>query len=119
MSGPDGALPGRVAAASSDGRTVDLHFGQAQEFYIYDLGERDWRFVEKRNIRRAIGHNPAEFDKVRLLLWDCEAVLVSRIGPSAAEYLLVKGLRVFEVPYPLEQVLDRLVKLRLLRKEGT
>lgn len=111
-------IPGRVAAASSDGRTVDLHFGQAQEFYIYDVGKDGFRFVEKRNIRRAIGHNPAEFDKVRLLLNDCEAVLVSRVGPSAAEYLLLRGLRVFETPYPVDAVLNRLKELSLLGRES-
>lgn len=111
-------VPGRVAAASTDGRTVNLHFGEAQEFYIYDLGKDGWRFVERRDIRRTLGHNPAEFDKVRLMLGDCEAVLVSRIGPAAAEYLLVRGLRVFEAPYPVDAVLNRLVKLNLLERKS-
>lgn len=111
-----GVVPGRVAAASSDGVDVNLHFGQAQEFYIYDVGERGWRFVERRDIRRTLVHDTAEFDKVRLMLHDCEAVLVNRIGPAAAEYLLGKGLRVFETPYPVAQVLDRLRELHLLAK---
>ena len=38
------AGPVRVAAASDDGKTVNLHFGQAQEFYIYDLFPGEWRF---------------------------------------------------------------------------
>ena len=112
------ARPGRVAAASTDGVTVDLHFGQAQEFYIYDVDESGWRFVERRDIRRTFGHDPAEFDKVRLMLDDCEAVLVSRIGPVAAEYLLEKGLRVFQVPYPVAAVLERLGELGILGKES-
>ncbi len=106
--------PGRVAAASTDGRSVNLHFGEAQEFYIYDLSETGWKFIERRDIKRTFGHNPAEFDKVSLMLNDCEAVLVSRIGPAAAEYLLGKGLRVFEVPYSIEQVLDKVFQLKLL-----
>lgn len=110
-------VPGRVAAASTDGATVNLHFGQAQVFYVYDVGETGWRFVERRDIKRTFGHDPAEFDKVRLMLNDCEAVLVSRIGPAAAEYLLEKGLRIFETPYPVTAVLDRLRGLGILGKE--
>lgn len=109
--------PGRVAAASTDGQTVNLHFGEAQEFYIYDLSESGWKFVERRDIKRTFGHNPAEFDKVSLMLNDCEAILVSRIGPAAAEYLLGKGLRVFEVPYPIEHILEKVIRLKLLEEE--
>lgn len=111
-------IPGRVAAASSDGVTVNLHFGEAQEFYIFDVKPDGWKFVERRDIKRVFGHIPAEFDKVRLMLNDCEAILVSRIGPAAAEYLLVKGLRVFQTPYPVDVVLNRLIQLHLLGKEG-
>lgn len=110
-------IPGRVAAASSDGVTVNLHFGEAQEFYIYDVKADGWKFIERRDIKRVFGHIPAEFDKVRLMLNDCEAVLVSRIGPAAAEYLLVKGLRVFQAPYPVDTVLNRLIQLNLFGKE--
>lgn len=111
------AGPVRVAAASDDGKTVNLHFGQAQEFYIYDLFPGEWRFVERRDLRRNFGHDFAEFDKVKLLLDDCGAVIVSRIGPSVAEYLLNKGLRVFEAPYPISAVLEKLCRLGVLWEE--
>ncbi len=110
-------IPGRIAVASSDGVTVNLHFGQAQVFYLYDIRPDGWKFFERRDIRRTLGHDTAEFDKVRLMLWDCEAVLVSRIGPAAAEYLLGKGLRVLEAPYRIDTVLNRIVQLNLLGKD--
>lgn len=109
--------PGRVAVASADGRRVDQHFGQARQFDIYDIAPSGVRFVERRNIRRALGHHPAEFDRVCLMLYDCEAVVVSRVGPTAAEYLLLKGLRVLQAPYPVQAVLERLRQLRLLGEE--
>ena len=112
-------IPGRVAAASTDGVTVNLHFGEAQEFYVYDVKEDGWEFVERRDIKRVFGHHPAEFDKVSLMLNDCEAILVSRIGPAAAEYLLVKGLRVFQTPYPVGAVLNRLAQLNLVGRRAT
>lgn len=98
----------RVATASSDGKTVDLHFGEADSFYIYDLNETGFSFVEKRGFERIFGHNVQEFDKISLLLGDCRAVLVAQIGSGAARYLLSKGLRVFEAPYMISAVLDKL-----------
>jgi predicted Fe-Mo cluster-binding NifX family protein len=98
----------RVAAASSDGKTIDLHFGEADSFYIYDFDGSGFSFVEKRGMERYFGHNIQEFDKVSLLLCDCGAVLVAKIGPRAAQYLLSRGLRVFETPYQISAVLDKL-----------
>lgn len=100
----------RVAAASSDGKTVDLHFGEADSFYIYDLDKTGFSFLEKRGLERVFGHSAQEFDKVSLLLGDCSAVLIAKIGPGAARYLLEKGLRVFEAPYSISAVLDKLKK---------
>ena len=54
---------------------------------------------------------------MKLLLDDCGAVIVSRIGPSVAEYLLNKGLRVFEAPYPISAVLEKLCRLGVLWEE--
>lgn len=98
----------RVAAASSDGETVDLHFGQAHTFYVYDLEAAETRFVEKRSLILADGHSVGKFEDISTSLSDCDAVIVSQIGPSAAQYLLQNGLRVFEAPYPIEPVLEKL-----------
>ena len=44
----------RVAAASSDyGYTVDVHFGRATDFYIYQYFDGEWIYVEKRSVKRS------------------------------------------------------------------
>ena len=39
----------KIAIASSDGKNIDLHFGKAEKFYIYELKEKNFEFVETRN----------------------------------------------------------------------
>lgn len=98
----------RVAAASSDGETIDLHFGGAHTFYIYDLEKDAQTFVEKRGLLLENGHSDAKFDSLTDRLSDCDAVLVAQIGPGAARHVLQSGLRVFEAPYALQPVLQKL-----------
>lgn len=40
----------KVAIASSDGLNVDLHFGQAKSFLIYELKESKFVLTEKREL---------------------------------------------------------------------
>jgi nitrogen fixation protein NifX len=107
-------VTGRIAAASSDGVMIDSHFAQAECFYIYDIANGAYKFVEKRNIAAALIHSEAAFDKVRLLLHDCDAIVVSKVGFGAAQYLLEKGLRVFEAPYAVGNVLQKFADKNIL-----
>ena len=40
----------KVAIASSDGLKIDLHFGQAKEFFIYELQKDAFVQIEKREL---------------------------------------------------------------------
>ena len=40
----------KVAIASSDGLNIDLHFGQAKSFFIYELKDKKFEFTEKREV---------------------------------------------------------------------
>ena len=107
-------MTGRIAAASSDGVMIDSHFAQAECFYIYDISDGTYQFVEKRHIAAALTHSEATFDKVRLLLYDCNAIVVSKVGFGAAQYLLEKGLRVFEAHYNVDSVLQKFAQKNIL-----
>lgn len=107
----------RIAAASTDGINIDSHFAQAECFYIYDIAYGTYTFAEKRHIAAALTHNEAAFDKVRILLHDCNAIVVEKVGFGAAQYLLEKGLRVFEAPYTVESVLSKLTRQKILEKQ--
>ncbi len=107
----------RIAIASSDGKNIDLHFARASQFYIYDIKDAAYEFVELRKCETILKHDENEFDKAISKLHDCIAVIVSQIGRGALAYLSLKNIRVFEAPYPIDGVLDKLVKEAILSKK--
>ena len=107
----------RIAMASSNGAEVDLHFGHANEFQIYEIDGEVHYFVESRYTRPCCqhqSHSTSRFDKVIELLSDCEAIFVSQIGGGAADYLISKGVRVFEAPYRIDEVIQITLEQGLL-----
>ena len=112
-------MPRRIALASHDGKFIDTHFGRAERFAIVDLFPERFELVELRNVRRACGptgHDEGAFDAILDALSDCEALIVERIGYAAAQYVASKGMRVFEAPYPVEDVLFKLIADGTLEK---
>lgn len=107
----------RIAVASSDGKVINQHFGHADRFYIVDVEDNSYSFVETRFHEPACGdqgHSNEVFDSILELLSDCQGIFVSRIGYGAARYLNSRGMRVFEAPYPIDTVLDKLIARKIL-----
>jgi nitrogen fixation protein NifX len=88
----------RIAFASSDRRAVNQHFGAAEAFVIYELGERETRLVEVAEfIETAMdGHEGKLAAKVELL-GDCAAVYCNAVGASAIQQLLAKSIQPMRV----------------------
>ena len=108
----------KLAIATSDGFTVNEHFGHANFFRVYELGNTDYTFIEVRDAvaacQHSLGHDTTRFDKIIELLSDCDAVLVQKIGEGAAAYLIERGVRVFEVSGPIDGVLKKLISDKLV-----
>lgn len=109
----------RAAIATTDGKVINEHFGRAKAFYIVDLTESGYFFTETREINPCCHHqehSENDFDKVISLLSDCDGVFVSKIGTVASTYLISHGLRVFEAPGFIEDVMNKVIRDRLLDK---
>ncbi len=93
------AAPVKFAVASKSGINVDLHFGKAAEFYIYNFEKGEIRFVEKRNVDKYCSGNDecddhdSKIAKIVSAIGDCKVVLAMRIGESPKELLSEKGIR--------------------------
>lgn len=104
----------RVAFASTDGQTVNEHFGHAKYWEIYDIGE-DIEYVDSRMVQASCScHDPKVFEAMLDALSDCEVLLVAKIGGGAAQFLISKGKRVFEAAGDLYSIADSLVERKLL-----
>lgn len=103
----------RVAIGSSDGKVINQHFGRAKQFLIFDVSD-DVQFVELRQNVAACGdfqHDGNALSKSVEVISDCKAVFVSKIGGGAVQALASKGIKVFETPYIIEEVLEN-IKLK-------
>ncbi|MDP2726946.1 MAG: NifB/NifX family molybdenum-iron cluster-binding protein, partial [Dehalococcoidia bacterium] len=101
--GPEAANPVvRVAVASRDRIMVNLHFGHAQEFLIFEASAGGSAVVD---VRRAPQYCHGEdsccegevlLPQIFELLSDCQYLLASRVGRTPGEYLGQRGIRCLE-----------------------
>ncbi|HAS50644.1 MAG TPA: nitrogenase cofactor biosynthesis protein NifB, partial [Gammaproteobacteria bacterium] len=77
----------RVAVGSTDGQTIDAHFGHLREFLIYDVSPHGAQLVERRPINdrycsgpTTCGDGNATLPGAIEMLQDCPVLLCARIG---------------------------------------
>ncbi len=99
----------KIAVTSKKGKQVDLHFGHAKEFLVYEISQKGITYLETRqsdNYCYGIEEcdtDQAKSDAVVNLLVDCDAVLTLRIGHSAQQALLERGVRSVEYCFGIEE----------------
>lgn len=87
----------RFAVATKSGAIVDIHFGHAKEFYIFESDGEDTRFVETRKVSRYCNGLECDdkedrWESVIGAVADCEAVLALRIGLVPEKRLKENGI---------------------------
>ncbi|WP_250286504.1 nitrogenase cofactor biosynthesis protein NifB [Frankia sp. CiP1_Cm_nod2] len=95
-----------VAVATKGGGVVNQHFGHAEEFWIYEAGEKWARLVGTRSVARYCegvsecddgeDDKGSVLDRTVQLLSDCAAVLCSKIGNGPREALAAAGVEAVE-----------------------
>lgn len=107
----------RVAVASTDGKVVNQHFGRAEHFHIFEISDDDaFRYLESREVAPCCNsgqHEQHAFLKIAEALKDVGAVIVSKIGEGASEFLEKEGFVVYEAPYPIEPLMRKILEERL------
>ncbi|MBP5419109.1 MAG: hypothetical protein J6Y72_04805 [Bacteroidales bacterium] len=101
----------RVALASTDGYTIDVHYGRATDFYIYQYLTDEWIFVEKRQLAAVCLGGAHESDAMMLRahqLNDCQYVVASRIGVGAQASLRQEGIIPIALPGDIMEMLDKI-----------
>jgi nitrogen fixation protein NifB len=87
-----------VAVASTGGGRVNQHFGQAEEFWVYEAAPGWAKLVQVRNVRRfcsgllGCDDDPSALGKLVEMLSDCAAVITADIGPHPREALEDLGI---------------------------
>ena len=104
----------RVAVASTDGETVNRHYGKSESFYIYSVDDEEgYEFLEKRLVKAVCQdgkHNIVEMEKHLQNFKDCKYVLASRIGSAAIQTLTAAGITAMELPGSIDEAMLRVWK---------
>ncbi len=82
----------RIAVASRDGARVDQHFGQAEEFLVFDVTESGPSLVECRTVEAHARADEDTRDTICRMLADCGVLLVAKIGVTPQEKLAGAGI---------------------------
>lgn len=102
----------KVAFATTDGITVDEHFGRAGKFAVYDVTHGSHQFLELRKFADGMDqavvdtrntgplHEKAVQNKVDKLA-DCKLIYITEIGGPSAARLVQKGIMPMKVKEPL------------------
>ena len=99
----------KVAVASTDGISINEHFGRAKEFLIYEVEESgEYTFLERRESNPHCVHegNDHTVPSTAQLLADVEVVLVVQIGPRAEKELQSQGV----LALPVKSTIDKALK---------
>ena len=103
----------RIAAATADGRNVDVHFGRAENFAVYDADDQGGiHLAEYRKTRAPCqggSHQDADLAAAAELLADCDYIIAAKAGPGAQAALAERGIQVCELPGDLLDAIDRLL----------
>ncbi len=83
----------RVAVATRRGERIDLHFGAAEEFTVFDVTAEGATLIERRDIAsHALPGDETERVTVCRMLSDCKVLLVEKVGATPQEMLARVGI---------------------------
>jgi predicted Fe-Mo cluster-binding NifX family protein len=123
----------KIAMTSSDGSTIDLHFGETESFHILEVDEQSgrWELLGRRGIECSPsscgestagensscgaeggcgggGHSDARVNAVVETLSDCKYVLTAKIGPKFHNNLQKAGITALESPRDIASAISKL-----------
>lgn len=100
----------RVAFASSDGQSIDRHFGKADKFYVLSWKGDSFSLREVRELAPLcgeLGHGD-NFDQFLDSFCDCRIVLANAAGPAVVRGLAQRGGTFIPAEGPIDIALSRL-----------
>jgi predicted Fe-Mo cluster-binding NifX family protein len=105
----------KIAVGSSDGITIDQHFGSGTSFYIYEISqESDETLVTEHRVFEGGGdcgtHDHNNIAGKIDALADCQLVLVAKIGGKAEKQLTLKHIVPLAFEGSIETALERVQK---------
>lgn len=101
----------KIAVASTDGKLVDLHFGDANRFLIYKIEDGEGKFHEIREKTPMPLNNHQERWIASVdLINDCKAVISSKIGNKPMIELRKLGIKPIQLDCKVKDAVNECSK---------
>ena len=101
----------KIAVASTDGNVIDLHFGDANRFLIYEIEDGKGTFEEIREKTQIPVNNHQERWVASIdLINDCKAVLCSKIGEEPTIELRKLGIKPIQLDCDVKEAVNECSK---------
>jgi len=103
----------KIAVASSDGVTVNEHFGRATGFAIFRLHDGGHELLEIRTTNPVCTggeHSDDALERSARLISDCRAVVAVQVGPGAIDVLIQHRIFALTMEGPIDAALVKLKK---------
>lgn len=87
---PEGRFPLKIAVGSKSGLGIDVHFGHARQFLVYEVSQNACRLLETREVDHYChGKHGSEsaMQKILFTIKDCQAVFSAMIGDGPKQKL--------------------------------
>ncbi|WP_182187840.1 NifB/NifX family molybdenum-iron cluster-binding protein [Pectinatus frisingensis] len=103
----------KIAAASSDRKQIDRHFGHADAFLIIEVTDTGkHHFLETRNVKSPCNHGVHDMQIIKEAaqqLSDCKYILCEAIGSGAAAVLGKYHIVPLETDAIIDTAIDNIV----------
>jgi nitrogen fixation protein NifX len=101
----------KIAVASTNGKIIDLHFGDANRFLIFEIENGEGKFQEIREKTAMPLNNHQERWIASIdLINDCKAVLCSKIGNEPTIELRKLGIKPVQLDCEVKDAVDECSK---------
>lgn len=101
----------KIAVASTDGKIVDLHFGDANRFLIFKIENEKGKFQEMREkTPLPLNEHTERWISSIDLINDCKAVLCSKIGEEPTIELRKLGIKPIQLDCEVSEAVDQCCK---------
>jgi predicted Fe-Mo cluster-binding NifX family protein len=98
----------KIAVATADRENVNIHFGKAEIFLIYEFKDDEIELSEIRETKKDPNQKHQWYESLEIVK-DCEVVICCQIGMKAKFGLDNVGIKVIKDEGPIKDVLKRFI----------
>lgn len=105
------------AVATTDGISINQHFGHSERFLIYEIEGNEVRLVDEKKVERYCSYDEEHplrghiLRDIAVALAGCRAIVCARIGDAPQTEMERLGIEVFVAEAPVVPTLLELSKL--------